>query len=121
MRKRQGILKFPFALIQQDRDGFVPAGEDEIDGAVVIDVARDCSEAIGEMVEAGFLAPIGECFIAVISPEDVCGFGGAGRRSELLDVFDRIIGEAGGVEIEIAVVIVIDEGETHHQAVHVDA
>ena len=99
----------------------MPASEDEIDSAVVIDVARDCSEAIGELVEAGFLAPISECFIAVISPEDVGGFGGAGRRSELLDVFDRIIGEARGVEIEIAVMIVIDEGETHHQAVHVDA
>ncbi len=44
-----------------------------------------------------------------------------GRRGKLLDFLDRIIGEAGGVEIEVAIVIVIDEGEAHYKAVHMDA
>src|SRR6266849_2157143 len=95
--------EFAFARIQVDGSAVAAAGENEIDGAVVVEVGRDEASPGGVNAEAGFRRDSRERAVTVVAPEDVV------RLCSLR----RIVRRHGDVEIEVAVVVVIDEREAN--------
>ena len=75
----------------------VGAGDEEVYGAVVVEVGEDGGGGAAGAAEAGLFRPVGEGLVAVVAPEDV----GA----------SAVGGCAGDEEVEVAVVVVVDEDE----------
>ena len=79
------------------------AGENEIDGAIVVEIRSDDASARSVNAETRFGGDIRESAIAIVAPENVVGFCFRGRATR----------RHGDVEIEITIVIVVDEGYAH--------
>ena len=94
--------EFAFARIDVDGCAGLAAGEDEIDGAIVVEIAGGEASAGGVEVESGFGGDVGEGAVAVVAPENIVRGLLRGARGG---------GLHGDVEVEVAVVIVVDEGE----------
>ena len=91
--------KRAFALVLEDCRRASRACYDQIDGAIVVDVREHGACRICASGESGRTGPFREGGISVVSPENTRAFA---RRE----------GRACDEEIEIAVVIEIDEGES---------
>src|SRR5260370_14872411 len=93
--------KLSFARIQVDRCALAAACKNEIDGAIVVKVRGDEAGASCIDAESGFGGNIGEGAVAIVAPENIMRLG-AGRG---------IARRHGDVEVQIAVVVVVDEGD----------
>ena len=82
------------------------AGDHEIDGAIVVDVGRHDANACGVARESCLRGRIRKGAIAVIAPHLIC-------RCALF--------KARHIQIEIAVMVVIDERHTERWSGHADA
>src|SRR5712664_912115 len=95
--------KLSFARIQVDRCALAAARKNEIDGAIVVEVGSDEAGAGGVKAQSGFGGNVGEGAVAIVAPKNVVRLG-AGRR---------IARRHGDVQVQIAVVIIVDEGDAN--------
>src|SRR4029077_11698240 len=77
---------------------FRASRQNKIYGAIVVEIGSDHASASGFGTEGGFGGNISECAVAIVAPHHI-----ARRVSRLI----------GDVKIEIAVVIVVNEGHTN--------
>ena len=104
-------------------DGWLlPAGDDEIDGAVVIEVACEHAHGRSHADEARFFRPVGEGAVAIVAPENISGrCCVSGKWERLAGSIELEFVEAGDVEVEIAVMVVVEEGEAEGETIAGDS
>ena len=66
--------EFSFAGIEENRRAVTAARENEIDGAVVVEIRCDEARAGGVEVEGAFGGHVGERAVAVVAPKNVVSF-----------------------------------------------
>src|ERR1700722_18012 len=94
--------EFSFARIEIDGCAVGAAGKNKIDGAVVVEIGGDQAGAGGVEAQTGFGRDICERAVAIIAPEKIVRRRfGCGSRCRL----------HGDVQIEIAVVVVVDKSD----------
>ncbi len=94
--------EFAFAGIDVDGGAGLSARDDEIDSAIVVEIGGGKARAGGVEIESGFGGDVGEGAVAVVAPENVVrGFLRGARGG----------GPHRDVEIEVAVVVVVDESQ----------
>ena len=110
-----------FALVQENFRAAKP-GDNKIDGAVIVQIAPDCGDARTAAGKPCFPGPIRERAVAVVAPEDVARRRGIlGEGKWLRWILDGEIHKSRDVEIEIAVVVVINESHAENEPIGVDA
>src|SRR5690348_6628637 len=101
---RRKRCEFSFAWIEINGCAAGAAGNHEVDGAVVVEIGCHNSHAGAIKAQRRFCAHIRESAVAVVPPEHVVSLRvGRSRRRGL----------HGDIEIEIAVVVIIHEGEAN--------
>src|SRR5215471_3474055 len=95
-----------FARIQQNARALRSASKNDVNRTVVVEVGSNCSAVCSVKPERGFFRDVSEGAVAVVAPKGIT------RRSA---------GLRGDVEIEIAVVIVIDKRQRGATGVGSDA
>ncbi len=93
------LLEGAFSLVFIHDRCAAGAGDDEVYGAVVVDVREHGGDGASGSAETGRLGPLGKGGVAVIAPKDVWRAAWSGRAS-------------ADEEVEVAVVIEVDEGES---------
>src|SRR5262245_57998066 len=109
-RRLPGIdrTKRSFTIVEKRGCGSTPTGEDEIDGAIVVEVRGQCGNAGSVAFETGLLGPIRKRSVAVVPPQNVRRRRLSRGKAERAAGAQCEIREARDVEIEIAVVVIID-------------
>ena len=109
--------KRAFERIHEDLGRFFPAGDDQIDGAIVIQIAFESGDGCGAAGEPRLLGVIAERAATEIAPKNIAGRRGVVReRERLRRNSEREIIEARDVDVEVAIVVVIDEGDAEREA-----
>ena len=101
---RWKFCKFAFARVQINCRSTGSAGEDKIDGAIVVEVGGNHARATGDP-QCSFRGHVGKGAVAIISPQNVM----RGRRSAA--ICRRSAGS--DIQIQIAVVVVVHESYSH--------
>ncbi len=110
--------KCAFALIDEGDGRLLPAGDDEVDGAVVVQIGAERANRRCDAAQRGFLGPVGESPVAIVAPENISGRRCVRWKWEGLTWIVKLeFVEARDVEIEIAVVVVVDKCEAEREAI----
>ena len=114
---RSGGLKWSFERIHENLWRFFPSGDDQIDRAVIIQIAFKSGDRCGAASERRLLRVIAESAATEIAPKDISGRRGTiGKGERLRRMIEREIVEARDVDVEVAIVIVVDEGDAEREA-----
>ena len=109
---RSGGLKRSFERIDENLGRFFPAGDDQIDRAVIIQIAFERGDGCGAAGEPRLLGVIAKRAATEIAPKNIAGRRGiVGKGERLRRIVEREIIEARDVDVEVAIVVVVDEGD----------
>src|SRR5262245_28716064 len=108
--------KRTFAIVQECGGRVAPTGEDEIDGAIVVEIGCQCGNAGSVALQPRLLRPVRERAVAVVAPQRVCRCGWTERKTERAGRAEGKVGESRDVEVEVAVMIVVGEDESERKS-----
>ena len=114
--------KFPLARVGKDGGSIPQAGQQQVNRAIVVEVGTDSGHARGRAGQSGRLRPIGEGTVAVVAPQHVAGRNNIHRKfKRLAAAGPRKVDEACYVEVEVAVVVVVQKSQTQRQPIGANA
>src|SRR5215469_15138400 len=112
-----GRMKLTLARIQKHGWRLLPSRDDEIDRAVIVDIASDGGNGCCWASQGGLFCPFGERVVAIVAPQNVSGRRGILRKCKWLRGMRQWeIVKARDVQVEVAVVVVVDECHAEDQA-----
>src|SRR5271154_3143545 len=114
--------KRSLASVHEQRGKFLPAGDYQINPAVVVEIASDGADRGGAASEPQIFRPVHKCSVSIVSPDDVSRSRRVlGECEGLRAIFKREVSEPGDINVEITIAVVVDECHAHRQAVGIPA